>query len=311
MEINTGSFFNEAIDHVISNHEETEVLHTKALINEETNNIYYDEEELSDSLAKDFSYQIKDRGERYYYDGNVKSIYKTGNRYIAKVSGTSLKPYDVEIVITDEDTAHYSCTCPCTYPCKHEYAVIMAISNYEYSEVELKSVVKEKEVNLKSIIQEIPADEIKQYLLSSNILDNLSIGATAFGEYFRKYYPKQKYEYYYNNLYNELILDGDYIEKINLYIDRARQYLSCDEFEEVFKIVKSIIEAYNDSNKLNFDDYVFDVITKLGMILRITNRKASSEVKEEIKIWADNLAAKTYYNNYYLEDLILTLNIVK
>ena len=62
-----------------------------------------------------------------------------------------------------------------------------------------------------------------------------------------------------------------------------------------------------NSNRLNTDNYVFDVINKLGIILRITNRKAKLETKIEIKNWSDFLKHEMYYNNYYLEDLILSL----
>ena len=307
MEIDTNVFLDNTMRNATLNSIDAEKNNNIQKTSAEKNNVYYDESALEDSLAKDFSYQIKERGEKYYYDGNIQNVYKTKNKYFAKVSGNTSKPYDVEIVVIDEDTAHYRCTCPCTYPCKHLYAVIIAISNLEYDEVELKSPIKEKEINLKSIIKEIPAEEIKNYLLSPIGLNNVAIEMGAFGEYFRKYYPKQNYEYYYNNLYNELIVDGSYIEKINLYIDRARQYLSSDEFDEAFKIVKSIIEAYKDSNRLNTDNYVFDVINKLGIILRITNRKAKLETRIEIKNWSDFLEHEMYYNNYYLEDLILSL----
>lgn len=314
MEIDTKELFDEVKEEVLTSTEPEEIRgaireprpEEVAISPEELGGVdVYDEEVLADTLAKDFSYQIKDRGEDYYYGGNVQNIYKTKNKYYAKVSGN--KSYNVTIEVQDEDHAKYDCTCPCTYPCKHEYAVLMAISNLEYSEIELKTPIKEKEVNLKSILQEIPAEEIKKYLLSPKGLNNVIMETGSFAEYFRRYYPKQKYEYYYNNLYNELILDGNYSYTLQVYIDRANQYLSGDEFAESFKIAKSIIEAYNDTNRLNFDDYVFDMINKLGMILRITYRKAPAEVKEDIIKWAEELREKAYYNNYYLEDIILSL----
>ena len=305
MEINTKELFDKTIqDELLYSTEPEEV----TVSPDELNGVdIYDEEVLADTLAKDFSYQIKNRGEDYYYSGNIQNIYKTKNMYYAKVNGNSNKPYNVVITVLDEDDAHYECTCPCTYPCKHEYAVIKAISNLEYSEIELKTPVKEKEANIRSILQEIPAEEIKNYLLSPKGLNNVIMEKSSFSEYFRRYYPKQKYEYYYNNLYNELILDGAYSYTLQVYIDTANQYLSGDEFAESFKVVKSIIEAYNDTNRLNFDDCVFDMINKLGMILRITYRKASAEVKEDIIKWAEELRTKAYYNNYYLEDIILSL----
>ena len=305
MKIDTKDLFNEVSDEILSfNNSDNTTIPPEMLNGIEV----YDEEVLKDTLAKDFSYQIKNRGEDYYYGGNIQNVYRTNNKYYAKVKGNSNKSYEVSIEVFDENNAHYECTCPCDYPCKHEYAVIMAISNLEYSEIELKTPVKEKEVNIKSLLQKIPAEELKNYFLSLNVIDeNTLIELPSFSEYFRKYYPKQKYEYYYNNLYNDLMLDTAYVYKIATYIDRANQYLSGDEFDEAFKIVKSIIEAYNDTGKLNFNDYVFDIINKLGMILRIAYRRGSNEVKEDIIKWSKDLEEKSYYNNYYIEDIILSL----
>ncbi len=44
----------------------------------------------------------------------------------------------------------------------------------------------------------------------------------------------RKYDYYYNNLYNELVLNEDYKKRINSYIDTAREYISTNDFTESF-----------------------------------------------------------------------------
>lgn len=315
MKFDTKELFDEIKEEILISAESDEInaqigesKSEKKNISSKNNIESYDEEVLADTLEKYFSYQIKNRGEDYYYSGNIQNIYKTKNKYYAKVNGNSNKSYNVTIEIHDEDHAQYECTCPCTYPCKHEYAVIMAISNLEYSKIELKTPIKEKEANINLILQEIPAEKLKEYLLSANEINkSVIIGMPSFSDYFRKYYPKQKYEFYYNNLYNELILDGAYSYKLTEYIDRANQYLSKDEFAESFKIIKSIIEAYNDANRLNFDSYVFDMINKLGMMLRIAYRKGTDEVKVDIEKWIEKLQSKSYYNNYYLEDIALSL----
>lgn len=271
----------------------------------------YDETNLPDSLEDEFTSTIMDRGEDYYYQGKVLNIYKSNNRYFAKVRGSNDRIYNIEIEVINNEHAYFDCSCPYDNNCKHEYAVLMAISNREYTEVELKPYVKREELNLLEVIKKIPAEKLKEYLISPLGLDNVAFEMKTFTNYFRSYCPKPEYEYYYNNLYNDMVIDDDYKCTIDLFISRARQFLVNDDFEEVFKIVNSIIEAYNDSNRLNFDDYAFEVINKLGMILRIVYRKASEDLKNTIKAYGYLLESKNYYNNYYLEDLILSVLDIK
>lgn len=135
----------------------------------------------------------------------------------------------------------------------------MAISNLKYKEVELKPTIRMKEIDMNQILKSIPAEEIKEYIISSNE-KNVSFEMSSFTNHFRKYFPKAEYDFYYNNLFNLIILKKHCISKTEAYINKARQYLIANEFEEVFKIIKSIIEAYNDTNQINYNGYVFDFI---------------------------------------------------
>lgn len=267
--------------------------------------LYYDEEFLLDTLGKDFDNIIKRRGEHYYDDGNVLEVYKNNNTYFAKVDGNSVEPYDVKITIKDDEHAIYECSCPCDFPCKHEYATLVSISNLEYLEVELKKFVKENKLEIKDIIQKIPGEELKQYLLTQKGLDNIIINHDSFNNYFRKYLPTQSYEFYYNNLYNDIIIDNNYRKTIEKYINNAKKYLESNEFNEVFKIIQAIIEVYNDTNELNSNDYVFEIISYASMLLRIAYRKSNDEQKNVLNQWINKLIKNNYYSNYYLEDLIL------
>ena len=238
------------------------------------------------------------------------NIIEFNNKYYAKVRRTNDKPYIVNVEIT-EDGVEYDCTCPCTFPCKHEYAVIMAITNQEYSNIELKPELKEKKDNLQNVLKQIPAEEIKEYLLSPKGADYVCFEMGAFEEHFRKYYPNQSYEYYYNNLYNALAVDGEYENMVDSYITKIRQYISNQEFEESFKILRSIINAYNDTNKLNFDDYIINQFANIGMLLRIINRKCDERTKQDIHSWIIELENDNYYNNLYLEDIVAMMNFNK
>ena len=276
-----------------------------------TENIYYcEEEDLLNEVQDNFSYQIKERGKDYYYSGNIVSCSKNNNKYYAKVSGTSDKPYIVKVEIK-KDGVEYDCTCPYDFPCKHEYAVLMAITNKEYLNIELKPELKEKKDTLQNILKKIPAEEIKKYLLSSKSVNYVCFEMKSFEDYFKKYYPNQTYEYYYNNLFNALVVDVNYENMIDSYINKIRQYVSNQEFLESFKILKSIINAYNDTNKLNFDDYIINQFPNLGMLLRIIYRKCDFSLRKDIKNWTLELESKNYYNNLYLEDIVIMMNLEK
>lgn len=321
MEINTSEMFEDVMNKVNdSNNNSTE---EKVLTPDEFNQnfnemnksekvddelgLYCEEEDLIEELEDEFSYQIIERGKDYYNSGNIVLCCKHDNKYYAKVRGTNDKPYIVRVEIT-EDGVDYDCTCPCTYPCKHEYAVLMAITNQEYSNIELKPEMKEKKDTLQNVIKQIPAEELKEYLLSPKGQDYVCFEMEAFEEYFRKYYPSQSYDYYYNNLYNALAVDGEYIELIDTYINKIRQYISNKEFEESFKIFRSIISAYNDTNTLNVEPYIVSQFPTLGMLLRIIFRKCDARTKQDIHSWIIELENDNYYNNLYLEDIVVMIN---
>lgn len=270
-------------------------------------NYYCEEEDLLEELDDEFSFQIKERGIDYYKSGNVILCLKDNNKYFAKVKGSNNEPYIVNIEITEDDIL-CDCSCPCDFPCKHEYAVLIAISNQEYTNIKLKPEVKEKKENLQNILKDIPAEDLKEYLLSSKGMNYVCFEMNSFEEYFKKYYPSQSYEYYYNNLYNALVLDNEYEKVIDSYINKIRQYISNLEYEEGFKILKSIIEAYNDSNKLNFDSYIINQFPTLGMLFRIINRKSNKHLKDYINSYILELKKNNYYNNLYLEDIIMMIN---
>lgn len=270
-------------------------------------NYYCEEEDLLEELDDEFSFQIKERGIDYYKSGNVILCLKDNNKYFAKVKGSNNEPYIVNIEITEDDIL-CDCSCPCDFPCKHEYAVLFAISNQEYTNIKLKPEVKEKKENLQNILKDIPAEDLKEYLLSPKGMNYVCFEMNSFEEYFKKYYPSQSYEYYYNNLYNALVLDNEYEKVIDSYINKIRQYISNLEYEEGFKILKSIIEAYNDSNKLNFDSYIINQFPTLGMLFRIMNRKCNKHLKDYINSYILELKKNNYYNNLYLEDIIMMIN---
>lgn len=264
------------------------------------------EEDFLFECIDDFAPQIIDRGDYYYDDGRVLQCFKNNdNEYYAKVKGSNCNIYDVN-VYNSELGVDYYCTCPYEGPCKHIYAVLKAISNNEYEKVELKDSNNYVGCDLKDLLTAIPAEEIKDYLLTPVGLKSFSLDLESFEEYFKKYMPKQSYEYYYNNLYNALVLDDYYDEMVDSYLNDVKEYISNDEFSEAYKIIKSIIEAYHDSKILNKDDDIIDRFPIMGMYLRVIFRKAEMELKDKMNIWFLKLKLCLYYENYYLEDMVLS-----
>lgn len=267
-------------------------------------------DEMIEKYGDDFDYQIKQRGKDYYNNGNIKSIIKSGNLFKSKVEGSRGNEYNVSIRINDDkelDFIDYECDCPYEYPCKHIYATMLAIKNKEYSEVELKPEIHKKTKSLQELIKEIPSDELKNYLLSEDGKEYVCFEMENFEKHFLKYLPKQEYDFYYNSLYNSLMIDGYHHDKLSEYLSKAKCLMSSLEYKETFYICKAIIEASNDTEHINKWDELVDSFPILGMNLRIIYRKSDSKFKGEIQQWISHLAEKNYYNSLYLEDIILTI----
>ena len=253
----------------------------------------------------DFDEVIQNRGEDYHETGRVVSCIKNNNHFYAKVLGSDDNCYDVSFHV-HKYGVDYDCSCPCEFPCKHEYATLLAIENGEYDEVELKKWVCENHNSLKQLIEKIPAEELKEYVLSDDGMEAVCVDVDVFENHFRKYLPVQSYEYYYNNLYNEIVLEERPEALINCNLILVKQYIADNNFLESFKILGAIITALADTNHLNDDLCVTELFPKLGMFLRITYRKGDDKVRDNINEWINHLKENNYYDNCYLEDMILS-----
>lgn len=267
------------------------------------------EKNILKNCEKDFYQEIKNRGVEYYHNNKIQSLQKNKNHYYAKVQGSDNNIYDVEIII-DLFEINYKCNCPCSYPCKHEYATILAIHNHEYTKINLKPKIKEENPNIKKIIKRIPASKLKAYLLSSQSKNKVFFEEKSFKNFFSEYYPYASYDFYYNNLYNILLLNQDDNQLINDYLSKAQNYLENQNYKQVIKIITAIINAYRD-NKCLKSDILINNLPKIGMYLRITLRKCNQNDKKNIKLWLKELEENNYYKNIYLEDIIHLLKETK
>lgn len=263
-------------------------------------------DELVDEYLDDFEYQIKSRGKEYYEKGNIKSLVKSGTTFYAKVEGT--KDYTVKIYFDlIDDYMDYECDCPYEFPCKHIYAVLLAIKDKAYSEEEIKPFIERKTSTIEDMVKLIPAEKIKEYLLSDWGKDYVCFEEEHFNEYFAEYLPKQDYDYYYNNLYNTLILDGYNTDILEKYLDEIKVLMNKKDYKTIFNIIKAIIEASHDTKHINKWHELINSFPLIAINFRIVYRKCDDSFKDEIETWKHNLEESNYYDSVYLEDILLSV----
>jgi|GEM_PF-817473 len=262
---------------------------------------------IIDKNINNFQHQIIKRGKDYYKAGNVNQVIKNKNIFIAKVEGTDY--YEVKITIDkDSKTLICNCECPCEFLCKHEYAVLLAIKNKKYIEKELKEEIVKNNITLNELIKNIPAAELKQYILKKifdkNFSDYLLLDFNDFEVDFLKYLPSQPYEYYYNNLYNYVMIN-DEIRFDCKYI--IKDLINSEKYEEAFFVIKAFIEVANDTKHFEKIEIGINKYSEIALFLRIIFRKSDRILQSEIEEWLDKLRKNKYYNSLYLEDMILNI----
>jgi len=263
-------------------------------------------EDLLQYYEDDFSKQEKQSGRDYYKNKRIVSIVKNHNHYKAKVSGRDKNIYHVDIdVHLEEGYVDYTCSCPCDFSCKHIYAVMLGIKDKGYKVVELKEEAKEKKLTVLEMIERIPAEELKEYIIGDLGKEAVAFDRDRLEQYFAKYLPRQNYNYYYNNLYNALVLDGYNNDLLGKYLKRVQGVLANGEYIEAYYVCKAIIEATKDTGNINKWQELIDSFPMLAMDLRIIYRKADEELKTTISIWMKILKKKNYYDCAYLEDIVL------
>ena len=232
---------------------------------------------IIDEQLKNFQHQIIKRGEDYYKAGNVIQVIKNKNFFIAKVKGSNY--YEVKINIdNDSKTLSCNCTCPCEFLCKHEYAVLLAIKNKKYIEKELKEEIVKNNISLNELIKNIPATELKDYILkiifNKNFSDYLVLDFNDFEVDFLKYLPSQPYEYYYNNLYNYVMIN-DEIRFDCKYI--IKDLINSEKYEEAFFVIKAFIEVANDTKHFEKIEIIINKYSDIALFLRIIFRKSNDD----------------------------------
>lgn len=247
-----------------------------------------------------FSRIIRDRGEDYYEDGKILNCIKSDGVYYATVNGD----HNYNITIEEKNNELVmDCTCPYEYFCKHEYATLLAIDDGDYTNVKLMPHVIKKKISTHKLLELIPAEEIKEYIINDKNKNVIRIDENRLEKDFIKYAPKQEYEYYYNNLYN--ICSTDLVENdcIKDYLFDVKNYISFEDYYSAFLIIKSIIEVYHDLDLIK----IIDDFPIIGMFLRVCYRKSCKETKSLIQKYLNQLTSNKFYNDLYLEDIVLSV----
>lgn len=265
----------------------------------------------------DFSPVIQERGKTYFLNKNIISCYKNKNEYDATVKGSNHNQYHVSIYVSyneynDIESIEYECDCPCEFPCKHIYAVLLAIDHKQYKKPKLKPELQPKQISLKKLIHKIPPKILKKYLLQHIDEHTLELDEETIKKHFIEYLPKETYEFYYNRLYNIYILSKDPTQEIQNNLNQIKEYMSHSDYIQSFMILKAIICSMVDTNHLTDEDFVIDLLLKLRMYLRIITRKADIRLKETMIIpWIKELERHNFYHHIYLEDVFADIKIDK
>lgn len=253
-----------------------------------------------------FEPQIIYRGKEYYRNNLVKRCLKTPEGYLAKVIGS--KDYNVKIKIMDDDIEMF-CDCPYGSNCKHEYATLMAIDNQKYKELNLLPKLVGSKYNFAEFVKLIPENDLKTFIIDKvENEEDFEELEEELKEKFFKYLPKETPEYFYNEIFNLCLIEDDlptYI--INEYIDNIKKQIDCKEYDYAFSIYSSLICALCDSKIEISSTKLIDLYSKIGIFARISYRKGSDELKNYINNWISQFAEKNYYDDVYLEDLLLSI----
>ena len=80
---------------------------------------------LDDLKTMKISPSVAERGHDYYMENNVVYISLDGSRGYAIVEGS--EAYEVEVEYQDGEISHLTCSCFCSYNCKHEFAAMLQL----------------------------------------------------------------------------------------------------------------------------------------------------------------------------------------
>ena len=80
---------------------------------------------LNDLSTMKISHDVAERGHDYYMESRVRYICLDGSKGHAIVEGTQI--YELEFEYQNGEIRNLTCSCFCSYPCKHEFAAMLQL----------------------------------------------------------------------------------------------------------------------------------------------------------------------------------------
>ena len=239
---------------------------------------------------------ILQRGEDYYFNGNVISIEATGDAtWTAAVEGT--ETYTVEVTLENGKTiTDYFCDCPYDGDtCKHAVAVFLALRDEINKLKNLPKIPKKKEV-FETLLQSISIKEYQDFIRT--YATKHKDFKTEFELFFADKDSRVDVEKKYAELVNKLIkkhADHGFIDyratsalshEVNKLLADGDAYLHKQNFKDAFALAKAVLrpimEAITDADDSNgsIGGSISEVITLLEKIADAD--AAAVNIKEQL-----------------------------
>jgi uncharacterized Zn finger protein len=293
-------------------------------------------------IKKYFSEKTFSRGLDYYNDKRVFSATKLDDILYGKVSGTSLKPYEVKAQI-GKDQVRTECTCPVGRMCKHGVALLLKwakepnsfVITDKYDKL-LKSMSKEELVNMiKDMIKEDPS-LAKRLITVEDELQETNIDEIKSDISSILYEPMDYYGIHeavlelkkIKGIADKLKMRGKYKDAIKIYLELVAGCIDAydkdteDDEGELSEFGYSCIEEISDSlNKIPkkaYDEHTFnsilDIIVQDGYgfgsesMLNIMLDKNNIAKAEDYLLKMAKREEESYHDTYMKDNVIEILS---
>ncbi len=249
-------------------------------------NLSYD---LIQSLA---SKKVFQRGEDYFYSGNVSNLTFDGNKYTAKVSGTQ----DYRVTVWQENNQWLAnCNCPYDWEdyCKHSVAVMLAIlasqgklkkegfsKNISSSKTPIKKVKPIKEIikklnqrNLQKVVLDLlkihPEIEDHLRILTTTRKDSLAKRSVTDYKKIIKLTIPSFVDYYHTQ---EALIGTQEAEKLALSFIQKKDYSEAIKiYQAVFEVLIKALQHTDDSDGFFGDEIRFSFEKWTNCVLKLKN----------------------------------------
>lgn len=265
------------------------------------------------------------RGEDYFYDGLVKHLRNSGNRWKAIVEGS----YNYRVAVTLDDNAieHWECNCPYDYGpvCKHVVALALTVSEkFEEDETNLDpdaiTVEEQEEISGQIKITNVPAKDLKQFCEEyARQHPNFARGLVVF---LAKPVQQKKINYAQKirkaaekasdrNGFIDYYRASDAFEIVFKYLDKAKSLLQKKDFGEVLEITKAVFEEVSDMCQYmdDSDGMAGDSLYDCQELLYKLFISAPEELKLMIYNWLLTEYPKKKYQGFLGDEMLLDLLI--